>query len=677
MCLLDADGSWENRKKYRKSMDLVQHWINTSGRGIVHESFDQAFPVPTEQVEMSLSVSGREIASCDDLSDVTTCFQKEHNNCELCSTRRLQELGNVDSTPRCSPDDTHDKPHHVVLLTQEEQPTEQTRLVTKSLKGCSEIPDSESGTVFTSKKSSRNVSDSVICNKTPVSGKKILEPASKDTSSPREISLRTCDQIGTPTNGECAIGKRISVSRIETALRNYNDSPAVRKEDHTVEDTKCTSKHILENCGERSAAICTVPRALNATLTPHAGAECTNNRISRRTFFSNGTEVLETSNGSICKKGKWPIIKGVSSCGKERLTHNDVTRPVKQKLWFDLLDTEDGIKNSGPNCSLLKEKPESGYSLEKDSDSCDTYVTLSTDIFLSRTTAPASGMESRMGRYGRRRKTLLFSGADSKVSRTRRYAHRYSKSPTGAKAGVASRDCYTTVSETVTGVGNFYTVSSVKKKHALISRTKVDLRDYSADPTVRKKRVLTLDEQGSSCTTGEILKDVDCSSLSLKDTVSSEGGESLESLKCVRNGRKKQCAPAGHTVNNEVRDPHGRRMCYNENLASTIEHICDENAISGKETVQTSKSRKSSVQSKGKKNFPSAPVNCCAIYEDCVEQSVEDASTIIIYPLLSCKYENEVPKIRQKLNNTFENVKDKDRGPLVNHNTGKQIMVLT
>ena len=57
--------------------------------------------------------------------------------------------------------------------------------------------------------------------------------------------------------------------------------------------------------------------------------------------------------------------------------------------------------------------------------------------------------------------------------------------------------------------------------------------------------------------------------MSLKDKVSSEGGESLESLKDVGNGRKKQCAPAGHTVNNEVRDPHDRRMCHNENPVST------------------------------------------------------------------------------------------------------------
>ena len=55
---------------------------------------------------------------------------------------------------------------------------------------------------------------------------------------------------------------------------------------------------------------------------------------------------------------------------------------------------------------------------------------------------------------------------------------------------------------------------------------------------------------------------------------------------------------------------------------------------------------------------------------------MEDASTVIIYPLLSSRYENEVSKIRKKLNNMLENVREKDRGPLVNHNTGKKIMVL-
>ena len=678
MCLLDAGDSWEDRKKYRKSVDLVQHWVNTSGLGVVHASFDQVFPVPTEQEEMRLSVSGRERASCDDLSDVTSCSQKSHNNCELFSTSRLQELSNVDGTPGYSPGHAHDGLGHVMLMTQEQQPTKQTRSVTKSLKSCNTIPDSESGMLFTDKKSSRTVSDSVSCNKTPVSRKNILEPASRDTSSPKETSLRTCDQVGTPTNGEHATGKKIYVPRTETALRTCNDSSAVRKEDHSVEDTKCTSKHVLENCGEGSSAINTAPRALDLTLTPHARAECTNNIIlGKGTFFSNGSEVSETSNGSICKKGNLPIIKEVPSCGKGTLPHNGMTRPIKRKLWFDLLDTEDGIKNSGPNHSLLKEKPDSGYGLEKDIDSCDTDVTVEREIFVIKTEAPTSGTESGMGCCGRRRKMSLFSDEDCKVSRTRQNAHRYSNSSTAAKAGVVSRDCYTTVSWTETTVGSFYIVPSVKKERALISRIEVDLRDYSGDPTVRKKRILTMDEQDAPSATEEILKDVECSSLSLKDKVSGEDGESLESLEGARNGGKRQCAADGHIVNNEERYPYDRRKCHNENPVSTIEHICEENVISRKENVQNSISQESSVQSKEKKNFPSTSVSCPTIYEDCVEESVEDASTVIIYPLLSCTYENEVSKIRQKLNNMCENVKEKDRGPLVNHDTGKKIMVLT
>jgi hypothetical protein len=174
-----------------------------------------------------------------------------------------------------------------------------------------------------------------------------------------------------------------------------------------------------------------------------------------------------------------------------------------------------------------------------------------------------------------------------------------------------------------------------------------------------------------------MLKDVECSSLSLKDKVSGEDGESVESLKGVRNGRKKQCVAAGPIVNNEEGYPHDRRKCHNENPSSTVEHICEGNVISRKENAQNSESQESSVQSREKKNFPSTSVSCPNIYEDCVEQSVEDASTVIVYPLLSCRYENEVSKIRQKLNNVFENVKDKDRGPLANHDTGKKIMVIT
>jgi hypothetical protein len=535
----------------------------------------------------------------------------------------------------------------MALTTQEEQPTRrQTRSITKFLESCTKI--SESGMLFTDK-SSRTVSDYVNCNKTP--RKNILEPAVK------EISLRTCDQIRTPT-GESPTGKKICV------LRTYNDSRAVRKEDLSVEETRSTSKQLLENQRKGSAAINTVPSSVDPTL---AGTECSDNLTSgKKTFFQNGSEALETSNRSICKQGNLPIIEGVPSCGKETPNRSDMTRPIKRKLWFDLLGTEDGIKNSGQNHSLLKEKPVSGYGLEKDIDSCDTDVTLASEFFFCKTAAPPSGTESGIRRYGRRQKMSPFSDSESEASRTRRNAHRYRKSVTAAKVGVVSLDCYTTVSGTETSVGDFNTVSSINKERALISRMEVALRDYSGDPTVRKKRILTVDGQDSPSATEEILKDVECSSLSI---VAREGGENLESLQGIRN--EKQRGAAGHIVNCEVRDPQDRRNCHSENPASEIEHISSENVIS-----RISKSQESSLQGKDKKIFPTESVSCPAMLEDYVEQSVEDASTVIIYPLLSCRYENEVSKIRQKLNNMFENVKDKDRGPLLNHNTGKQITVL-
>ena len=168
---------------------------------------------------------------------------------------------------------------------------------------------------------------------------------------------------------------------------------------------------------------------------------------------------------------------------------------------------------------------------------------------MSETAAPTCGT----GRCGRRQKMSLFSDADCRVSQTRRNAHRYSKSPTAAKAGVVSCICYTTVSGTETSVRSFYTVPSIKKEHAVISRIEVDLRDYSGDPTVRKKQIVTMDEQDSPSATEEMMKDVECGSLSLTDKVSGEDGESLESLKGARNGRKKQCVAAGHIVDSEER----------------------------------------------------------------------------------------------------------------------------
>ncbi|GFG39161.1 hypothetical protein Cfor_06469 [Coptotermes formosanus] len=590
--LPNADGSWEDRKKYRKSKDLVQHWVNTSGHGLVHVSSDQFFPVPTEQMEMSLSVASTEPVSCDGLSEATSCCQEYQNNCELHSTSRLREFKNVDSTPGYSADHTHDEIDHMALMTQEWPPMH-TRSITNSPKGCSKIPDSEPETLVMGKENLRTRSDPLSCNKTRISKKKILKPVSKNTSSPKEISLRSCDQRGALINGQIATGKEVSIPRIETVLRNRNDSQT---------------------------------------------------------------------------EGNLPVIKGIPSCGKETLTHNDMTGWIIQKLLFD---TENSTKNSSPNQSLLKEKPVSGFGLEKDIDNSDTDPTLRREMFLNKTAAPASGMESGVGRCDRGWNKSPCSDSDSSVSGTRRNAHSYSDSPTAGKADVMSCVCYTTASGTETNLENFYTISSVKKERALISRTEVNLRAYTGDPTVRKKIILAVDEQDLLPTTEEILKDVECISLSLKDEVPSEDGESLEFVKGVRNDKKKQCAAAGCVVNKEVIDPLDRRKCHIENPASKIQHTCEENVISRRVNLQNSKSPESCVQIKGKENVTSASVTPPNLDEDCVEQSLEDASAVIIYPLLSCKYENEVTKIRQKLNKMCENVKDKERGPLLNHDTGR------
>lgn len=674
MCLLDADGSWEDRKKYRKSKDLVQHWVNTSGHGLVHVSSDQFFPVPTEQMEMSLSVASTEPVSCDGLSEATSCCQEYQNNCELHSTSRLREFKNVDSTPGYSADHTHDEIDHMALMTQEWPPMH-TRSITNSPKGCSKIPDSEPETLVMGKENLRTRSDPLSCNKTRISKKKILKPVSKNTSSPKEISLRSCDQRGALINGQIATGKEVSIPRIETVLRNRNDSQTVSTEDRSVEDMKCTSKQVLENCRKGPTAMNTVLPAPDPVLTPASGAECTSNLASGKIiFFSSHTGILENSNGRICKEGNLPVIKGIPSCGKETLTHNDMTGWIIQKLLFD---TENSTKNSSPNQSLLKEKPVSGFGLEKDIDNSDTDPTLRREMFLNKTAAPASGMESGVGRCDRGWNKSPCSDSDSSVSGTRRNAHSYSDSPTAGKADVMSCVCYTTASGTETNLENFYTISSVKKERALISRTEVNLRAYTGDPTVRKKIILAVDEQDLLPTTEEILKDVECISLSLKDEVPSEDGESLEFVKGVRNDKKKQCAAAGCVVNKEVIDPLDRRKCHIENPASKIQHTCEENVISRRVNLQNSKSPESCVQIKGKENVTSASVTPPNLDEDCVEQSLEDASAVIIYPLLSCKYENEVTKIRQKLNKMCENVKDKERGPLLNHDTGKEIMVLT
>jgi hypothetical protein len=671
LCLSDADGSWEDRKKYRKSKESVQHWVNISVQDSVHESSDQVFLVPTEQVEMSLCGSDRKLASCDDLPEVTSCLQEHQNNSELCSTSSLKKPRNVDSVCGCPADHTDGELDQILFITQEKQPTEQTRSVVKSVDGCSKSPDSDAETLLTDKKTSRTRHDFVSCNKTPVSRKKILEPAGKDTTSTKQVSLRSCDHIGALINEEHVTG----VLRIERTWRNCSDSPAVRKEDCSVEDIKSTRKWVIENCGKGPTAMNIVLPATDLVLTSDAGAECANSLISgKKTFTPGGTELLEVSNGSICKKGNLSITKEVPSHVKETLTHHDTIK-IKRRLLFDI---DHSLENSDSNPSLQKKKSGSSYRLEKNIDSCDTDPALRGEtLLLSNRVAPVSGTESGMGCCVTRQKKLLFSDTGPSVSGTRRNAHSYSNSPTAGKAEVVSCVHYTTMSGTETSVGNFYTIPSTKKECASLLKTKVNLRDYSDDPTVRKKVILTLDEQDSASATEEILKNVDCSSLSVKDKALCEDGESLECVKGVRNDRQKQSSAAGHLVNNEIRDSLDRRKCHGENPACTTEHTREEIVASKSGNLQNSKSRKSYIQIEGKENFSSTSVSLRTSDEDCVDNSLEDASTVIIYPLLSCRFENEVSKIRQKLKNVHESVMDKDRSPLENHDTGKQIMVLT
>jgi hypothetical protein len=540
----------------------------------------------------------------------------------------------------------------VVFIAQEEEPAIRKRSAKQSLEDCSEIRDTKSGRLVTDRKSSgtkrdRNLTHYFIsCNKIPVSRNKILLPTDKGTPLPKKINPQNCDKSLSPTNGELLLATdRFCISRIEATVENCNNnSQTVRKKELSVADIKSTRKQILENYEKD-------PTTASDTTD---GGERRKNQIPRKetpVSCGEGVPVLqkeirkENVYSLYIKKGNQSVVKDVPVYRKGTLTENYTRTPSEQKL---LSGIEQNKQNSG-----IKEKQILCYGREKIIKNCDT------DPALRREKVLFSGKEVAISRRRKnettRRTSLLFSDTETSTSEDTTNAENCSKSPVSWKEKLGASVSNITMSGANTNVENCYTRPFQMKEDALLSRTEVNLGYCDGGQILRKNKLLTIDKQVLLST--------------VQDKLSAEDEESVE---CVRvqvpdSGEKNETSAIGVLLANDgERDPVAGRERHKRNLLSTRKKLCEQNA--------TSKPVESCTEIKRREKFASEFDGFPMSDEDCIEETLEDASTVIIHPLLSCKYEHEVAKIRKKLKNLCENLKDKDRGPLVIHDESKQII---
>jgi hypothetical protein len=639
-------------------------------------------------VEPGLPASGREVSLCNSLSDINNCILEHQINCEEYGTSRksvLKESKNVDIMSATSKEDqTLDKLNQVIFIIQEGQPKKRKRSLKQSAEDYSKNPNSESETLITNNKRSRTIKDSnstgyfISCNKSPLSGKKNVMPADKDYPLPKKIILKICDKIPMLTTGDFLHSdKDVSVPRKETTLENCNSNPTLMKKECSVGYIKSIRKQMLENCDKGSTAIKMACVATDTVIMSDAGGECQKNLISgKETTLSTGKEVLihkkeiskENFYSLSLRKGNLSVVKDVPVCRKE--TFMDTTTQSKQKL---LSDTEKSEENCNMYPVSVMEKPTLGCRLEETIESCDTDTTVRSTVMFYDKEASTSRREINIEECDKRRKSLQFRNRHTSTSRTGINAENYSKSRTPRNGKLVSSVGDATVSVTESYVENCYARPSVIKDDALVPRTEENLGDCSGSQILRKNKLLTIDKQVLS-TREEILEDVDHSSVSREEKLSDEYEESLQSIRVqlLENGKKNQTLGIEVLVDDDVRDPVARPVFHSVNPTSAREQHCEQNETPRKEILQTPKPAESCIRIKGQENLASKYVDPPTSDEDSVVYSFEDASTIIINPLLSCKYEHLLPEIRKQLENLHENVKEKYRGgPQVTHNEGK------
>jgi hypothetical protein len=238
---------------------------------------------------------------------------------------------------------------------------------------------------------------------------------------------------------------------------------------------------------------------------------------------------------------------------------------------------------------------------------------------------------------------LLFSDSETSTSEDTRNAEEYNKSPVSSTEKLVPSVGNTSVPGAKTYAENVCPRPFGRTENGPLPSPEVNLRCSNGGQNLRKNKLPTVDKQKLPTS---------------QDKRSTEAEESIDCVRVqvVQSGEKTENTAVGRSVaEEEEMVAVAGQKCHIRNPVSIRKHLCEQNAASKPVESCTEVDRWAYLCSE----FVRLPTSD----EDRVEDSLEDASTVIIHPLLSCKYEHSLSKIRKKLKNLHEILKDEDRGP--------------
>lgn len=610
--------------------------------GSVGECSNQKSPLPSEYQQRSSHDPSK--ASAHVAHNTDGCFQEHQKHYEEYISRKIlsNEFRNVDIVSGTSEEDKNDGFSEAVFTAQEGH-TLQNRSAKQVLEDCSKIQDTKSERLTTARGSSgteknKNLSHNFInCNKSPLPSNKILLPADKGTQLPKKTILENCEKSKILTAGEVVQATdQASIPRRETAptIYNNNNRKTLQEKKLSTASIKSTEKQIMESYEKAPTA------ASDKVAEEHRKSQISG--CESLVFSGEETAILQEQSSKehfyrlYVRKGSLSTVKKVPVDRKGTLMRNDTRTQIEQKL---LSGIEQNKQNSG-----MKDKQVLCYGKEKSFKKCDRDPVLKRDKFLFN--GKEAAISRRKENESMRRTRLLFTDTETSTSEDIREAENYIRSPFSWKEKLVPSINSTSLSGGKTYMENLYTRPSQRKEDALLSRAKVNLGYSDGGHILRKNKLLATDKQTSLPT--------------LQDKLSTEAEESVECVEVhvVDSGDKNEMSAVA-AGDKEERDSAAGQRCRKRNPVSISNRLCEQNA--------TSRPAESCTEIDRHGNLTSEFVILPSSDEDCVEQSLEDASTVIIHPLLSCRYEHTVPQIRKKLKNLHETLKDGDQGTVAIH----------
>jgi hypothetical protein len=603
----------------------------------INECADQILPVPNECQELTSYDSGKEPVYIS--PNANSCSQEHQRYYEEYDTNRKflsKDFKNVDIVSGTSKEeDTHVGYSEVVFATQEEEHTFQKRSTKRFSEDCNKIRDTESERLTTDRKSSgteRNTNSThyfINCNESPLSSDRILLPADRGTPLSKKIILQNCDKSMILTKGEVLqAADRACIAGRETEVEMYNKSHTLREKELSSGNIKSTRKQENYETHPTAASDMDTGEHRNSQVSGYETPVCIGEEAS----------ILQRE---ISKENVSSLYVRKGSHRKGTLIQNDIRTHREQKLFSGI----------GQNKSGMKKKPRSCYGREKHFRKCDTDPTLRSDMFLF------SGKKVAVSRRKEKktlRTRLLFSDSETSTSEATRSAEEYIKSPVSSKEKLVPSVSNTSVSGAEMHVGNLYTRPFGRTEDALLPRTKVNLGYSDGGPILRKNKLPIIDKQILS---------------TLQNKLLTEAEESVDciTVQVLESGENNKNSAVGLSVaQEEERVPVAGQESHIRNPVSISKQLCEQNAVS--------KPLESCTEIDRRENLSSELVGRPTSDEDCVEGSLEVASTVIIHPLLSCKYEHSVSEIRKKLRNVHEIWKDEDQGRMAIPDESKQII---